>query len=149
MRIAIGSDHLGFALKGVLITALEGDGHVMLDLGAFSPEPVDYPDYARVVGQAVLRGFVDTGVLVCGSGVGAAIAANKIGGIRAAVCSDAATARESREQENVNVLCLTARALDGAAAIEVARAWVGTGFSDDEAHVRRVAKLTQIEAGLL
>ena len=80
MRIALGCDHAGFALKGPITAALEADGHDILDLGTFSTDPVDYPDFARAVGQAVLRGFVDAGVLVCGSGVGASIAANKIRG---------------------------------------------------------------------
>jgi RpiB/LacA/LacB family sugar-phosphate isomerase len=146
MRIAIGSDHLGLSLKTDLIAALEGDGHVVLDLGPFSAEPVDYPDYARVVGQAVLRGFADRGVLVCGSGVGAAMAANKIRGVRAAPCADVDTARESREEQDANVLCLPARALDVDTAIEVARTWVDAAFSADEARARQVGKLGQLES---
>ena len=120
---------------------------MVLDLGAFSTEPVDYPDYARVVGQAVLRDFVEAGVLVCGSGVGAAIAANKIRGVRAAPCADAAAALESRQQLDANVLCLSANALDDGAAIEVTLTWIGAKFSGDEAHARQVAKLAQLEAG--
>src|SRR6266498_5028132 len=112
MRIAIGCDDIGFPLKGPLISALESEGHVVLDLGSFSTEPVDYPDYARVVGQAVLRGFAEAGVLICGSGVGASIAANKLRSVRAAFCPDVATARQSREQDNANVLCLSVQALD-------------------------------------
>src|SRR5574341_817936 len=148
MRIAIGSDHLGFALKGAIIPALEAEGHVVLDLGSFSPEPVDYPDYARVVGQAVLRGFAEAGVLACGSGVGASIAANKLRGVRAAFCSDVTTARQSREQEDANVLCLSAIALDARTAVEVAKAWIGGRFSGHEPHVRRVAKIAELEEGL-
>ena len=147
MRIAIGSDHHGLDRKGTLIAALEASGHMVLDLGAFSAEPVDYPDYARVVGQAVLRDFVEAGVLVCGSGVGAAIAANKVRGVRAAPCADTAAALESRQQLDANVLCLSASALDDGAAVEVTLAWIGAGFSGDEAHVRQVAKLAQLEAG--
>jgi len=146
MRIAIGSDHHGLDRKGTLIAALEASGHMVLDLGAFSAEPVDYPDYARVVGQAVLRDFVEAGVLVCGSGVGAAIAANKIRGVRAAPCADTAAALESRRQLDANVLCLSATALDDGAAVEVTLAWIGAGFSGDEAHARQVAKLAQLEA---
>ena len=116
MRIAIGSDHHGLDRKGTIIAALEASGHMVLDLGASSTEPVDYPDCARKVGQAVLRDFVEAGVLVCGSGVGAAIAANKIRGIRAAPCADAAAALESRQQIDANVLCLSANALDDGAA---------------------------------
>jgi len=147
MRIAIGCDDAGFPLKAAIIGALESGGHVVLDLGSFSPDPVDYPDYARVVGQAVLRGFAEGGVLVCGSGVGAAIAANKLRTVRAAFCPDSATARQSREQEDSNVLCLHAGALDTAAAIDVALTWVATPFSADESHARRVAKIAQLEDG--
>jgi ribose 5-phosphate isomerase B len=98
MRIAIGCDDTGFPLKEPLVAALEAEGHDVLDLGTFSTEPVDYPDYARAVGQAVLRGFVDASLLLCGSGVGGVIAANKMRGIRAALCSDAPSARTSREE---------------------------------------------------
>jgi len=147
MRIAIGSDHHGLDLKGALIAALEASGHMVLDVGASSTEPVDYPDYARKVGQAVLRDFVEAGVLVCGSGVGAAMAANKIRGVRAAPCADAAAALESRQQLDANVLCLSAPALDDGAAIEVTLAWIGAKFSGDEAHARQIAKLAQLEAG--
>jgi len=149
MRIAIGCDDIGFPLKGFLISALESEGHSVLDLGSFSTEPVDYPDYARVVGQAVLRGFAEAGVLVCGSGVGASIAANKLRSVRAAFCSDVATARQSREQEDSNVLCLSANALDAGTAIDVARAWIGARFSGDEPWARRVMKIAQLEGALL
>jgi len=147
MRIAIGSDHHGLDLKGALIAALEASGHMVLDVGASSTEPVDYPDYARKVGQAVLRDFVEVGVLVCGSGVGAAMAANKIRGVRAAPCADTAAALESRQQLDANVLCLSAPALDDGAAIEITLAWIGAKFSGDEAHARQIAKLAQLEAG--
>ena len=148
MRIALGCDHAGFALKGPLTATLEADGHDILDLGTFSAEPVDYPDFARAVCQAVLRGFVDAGVLVCGSGVGASIAANKIRGIRAALCQDLFTARQSREDDDANVLCLGARVLDEPTAVEVTRAWLEARFSGEERHARRVAKIVQLEGGL-
>jgi RpiB/LacA/LacB family sugar-phosphate isomerase len=148
MRIAIGCDDLGFPLKGPLIGALESDGHVVLDLGAFSAAPADYPDYARVVGQAVLRGFAEAGVLVCGSGVGAAIAANKLPSVRAAFCPDVTTARQSREEEDANVLCLSASALSAKMAVEVARVWAGAGFAGDESQLRRLAKIADLEAEL-
>ena len=148
MRIAIGCDHAGFALKSPITLALEADGHDVLDLGTFSTDPVDYPDFARSVGQAVLRGFVEAGILVCGSGVGASIAANKIRGIRAALCHDLFTARQSREDDDANVLCLGARVLDESTAIGVTRAWLGARFSAEERHVRRVAKIGQLESGL-
>src|SRR4029453_16589495 len=148
MRLALGCDHACFARKGPLTAALETDGHDILDLGTFSAEPVDYPDFVRAVGQAVLRGFVDAGVPVCGSGVGASIAANKIRGIRAALCHDLFTARQSREDDDANVLCLGARVLDEPTAIEVTRAWIEARFSGEERHARRVAKIVQLEGGL-
>jgi len=148
MRIALGCDHAGFALKGPITAALEADGHDILDLGTFSTDPVDYPDFARAVGQAVLRGFVDAGVLVCGSGVGASIAANKIRGIRAALCHDLFTARQSREDDDANVLCLGSRVLDETTAVEVTRGWLEARFSGEERHARRVAKIVQLEGGL-
>jgi glucose-6-phosphate isomerase len=148
MRLALGCDHAGFSLKGPITAALEADGHDILDLGTFSTDPVDYPDFARAVGQAVLRGFVDAGILVCGSGVGASIAANKLRGIRAALCHDLFTARQSREDDDANVLCLGARVLDETTAVEVTRGWLEARFSGEERHARRVAKITQLEGGL-
>ena len=145
MRIAIGCDDAGFPLKGAVLAALEADGHGVLDLGAFGPEPADYPDFARTVGQAVQRGFVDVGVLVCVSGAGGAMAANKLRGIRAAFCPDTGTARDSREQDDANLLCLSART-DGRTAVDIARAWLGTAFSGGEPHVRRVAKIVELES---
>jgi transaldolase / glucose-6-phosphate isomerase len=149
MRIAIGCDEIGFPLKGALISALESDGHVVLDLGSFSKEPVDYPDYARVVGQAVLRGFAETGVLVCGSGTGAAIAANKLPGVRAAFCPDAATAKQSREHEDANVLCLSASTIEAPAVVNIAKAWITARFSGHESHARRLAKIAELERGIV
>jgi RpiB/LacA/LacB family sugar-phosphate isomerase len=144
MRIAIGCDDIGFPVKAPLISALESDGHVVLDLGSFSTDPVDYPDYARAVGQAVLGGFADAGVLVCGSGAGAAIAANKLRTVRAAFCPDVATARQSRQQDHANVLCL-AGTIDRGVLVEVTRAWVATPFLAAEPHRRRVRKIGEIE----
>ena len=128
MRIAIGSDDIGFPVKSSLTSALESEGHVVLDLGSFSADPVDYPDYARAVGQAVLRGFADAGILLCGSGVGASIAANKVRNVRAAFCPDGLTARLSREQEDANVLCLAAGAGSPDTFVGIAKAWVGARF---------------------
>ena len=146
MRIAIGCDDVGFPLKGSLIAALETDGHVVLDLGSFSPAPADYPDYARAVGQAVHRGFAEVGVLVCGSGVGAAIAANKVPSVRAAFCPDETTARQSREEDDANVLCLSASALSAKLAVALTQAWLGAGFSGEESHARRLTKIAELEA---
>jgi len=148
MRIAIGCDDTGFPLKERVAAALESGGHDLLDLGTFSTDPVDYPDYARAVGQAVLRGFVDLGVLICGSGAGAAIAANKIRGVRAALCHDVEAARLSREEDDANVLCLGAREVDPAAALEIASVWLAASFSGDERFIRKVSKIALLEGGL-
>ncbi|HEX9747728.1 MAG TPA: RpiB/LacA/LacB family sugar-phosphate isomerase [Methylomirabilota bacterium] len=149
MRIAIGCDDTGLALKEPLVAALEADGHDVLDLGTFSTDPVDYPDYARAVGQAVLRGFVDASLLLCASAAGGVIAANKMRGIRAAMCDDAGAARRSREEVDANVLCLAAAGLEAKAAIEIAQAFIGTQFQPGDPQSRQVAKIGQLEAGLL
>src|SRR6266542_517859 len=148
MRIAIGCDDTGFPLKEHVTAALEAAGHDLLDLGTFSTEPVDYPDYARAVGQAVLRGFVDAGILMCGSGASASISANKVRGIRAALCHDPEAARLSREEDDANVLCLGAREVDPAAALEIASAWLAASFSGDERFIRKVSKIALLEGGL-
>ncbi len=147
MRIAIGCDDTGFPLKEHVTSALEAAGHDLLDLGTFSKDPVDYPDYARAVGQAVLRGFVDAGILMCGSGTSASIAANKLRGIRAALCHDAQAARLSREEDDANVLCLGAREVEPARAVEITIAWVTASFKGDERFVRKVSKVALLEAG--
>jgi len=147
MRLAFGCDHAGHPLKEPMISALEQDGHHVLDLGTFSSDPVDYPDFARAVGNAVRNGFVDLGILVCGSGVGAAIAANKIRGVRAALCTDLFTARQSRADDDANVLCLGARVLDVNTAMEITREWLATEFSGEERHVRRIQKIAELEQG--
>ena len=148
MRLAFGCDHAGHPLKEPMISALEQDGHHVLDLGTFSSDPVDYPDFARAVGNAVRNGFVDLGILVCGSGVGGAIAANKIRGVRAALCTDLFTARQSRADDDANVLCLGARVLDADTAMEIAREWLATEFSGEERHVRRIQKIAELEQGI-
>jgi transaldolase/glucose-6-phosphate isomerase len=147
MRIAIGCDDTGFPLKEHVTSALEAAGHDLLDLGTFSKDPVDYPDYARAVGQAVLRGFVDAGILMCGSGASASIAANKLRGIRAALCHDPQAARLSREEDDANVLCLGAREVEPARAVEITIAWVTASFKGDERFVRKVSKVALLEAG--
>ncbi|HUM15453.1 MAG TPA: RpiB/LacA/LacB family sugar-phosphate isomerase [Candidatus Nitrosotalea sp.] len=149
MRIAIGCDDTGFPLKEPLVTALEAEGHDVLDLGTFSTDPVDYPDYARAVGQAVLRGFVDASVLLCGSGAGGVIAANKMRGIRAALCHDAASARRSREEVDANVLCLAAADLDSKTAVDIVQTFIATQYEPEDQQTRRMGKIGQLEAGLL
>jgi RpiB/LacA/LacB family sugar-phosphate isomerase len=149
MRIAIGCDDTGFPLKEPLVSALEAEGHDVLDLGTFSSEPVDYPDFARAVGQAVLRGFVDASVLLCGSGAGGVIAANKMRGVRAALCHDAASARRSREEVDANVLCLAAADLDSKTAVEIAQTFITTPYEPGDQQTRQMTKIGQLEAGLL
>jgi ribose 5-phosphate isomerase B len=121
VRIGLGCDHVGFPQKRPLLEALEQDGQATLDLGTFSADPVDYPDVARAVANAVRKGFVEAGILISESGVGAAIAANKLKGIRAAFCQDLLTARQSREVTDANLLCLDAGRIDVNTAIEITR----------------------------
>src|SRR5215475_13122272 len=148
MRIAIGCDDTGFLLKEHVSAALEAHGHDLLDLGTFSPDPVDHPDYARAVGQALLRGFVDAGMLICGSGASASIAANKIRGIRASLCHDPEAARLARVEDDANVLCLGARDVAPARAVAIAMAWLGASFSGEERFARRVSKIALLEGSL-
>src|SRR5215813_576663 len=148
MRIAIGCDDTGFLLKEHVSAALEAHGHDLLDLGTFSPDPVDHPDYARAVGQALLRGFVDAGMLICGSGASASIAANKIRGIRASLCHDPESARLARVEDDANVLCLGARDVAPARAVAIAMAWLGASFSGAERFARRVSKIALLEGSL-
>jgi ribose 5-phosphate isomerase B len=147
MKIVVGSDHAGFALKQELAQALSGDGHDLLDVGAFSTEPSDYPDFAVAVGRAVLDGRAERGVLVCGSGVGASVAANKLKGIRAAVCHDTYSAHQGVEHDDMNVLVLGSRVVGSELAKELARAFVSARFSGEPRHVRRLEKVKALEGG--
>lgn len=148
MRIAIGADHAGLDLKRALIEALDHDGHEVIDLGTNGREPVDYPDYARAVAQAVLRGEAQRGILVCGSGVGASIAANKFAGVRAGLCHDTYSAHQGVEHDNMNVLCLGARVIGAELALELARAFLAARFGGEERHLRRLAKIAEMERQL-
>jgi RpiB/LacA/LacB family sugar-phosphate isomerase len=148
MRIAFGCDHAGFPHKDGLIEALQADGQDVLDMGTFSEDPVDYPDFARAVANAVRNRFVDTGVLLCGSEVGAAVAANKIRGIRAAAVHDEYTARQSRTDDDANVICLGARVIDVERCVVLVREFLATPFSNEEGHIRRIAKIADLESGL-
>lgn len=145
MRIAVGADHAGFPLKEPAIAELRRLGHEVLDLGTDSTEPSDYPDFAQAVGEAVMRGEAERGLLVCGSGVGASVAANKIPGVRAAVCHDTFSARQGVQDDDMNVLCLGARIIGPQLALEVIRAWEGATFSNAERHRRRLGKVKAIE----
>ena len=146
MRIAIGADHAGYPLNEQVIEELRGAGHEITDFGTHDPtRPADYPDYARAVGRAVQAGEAEVGIVVCGSGVGASVAANKLRGVRAALCSDTYSARQSREHDDCNVLCLGARVVGSALAMEIVRAFVAARFTGEERHRRRLDKVTQIE----
>ena len=146
MRIAIGCDHAGFPLKATAVSELKRLGHEVIDYGTDSEEAVDYPDYAQAVAEAVMRGDADRGLIICGSGVGASVAANKVPGVRAAMCHDTFSARQGVEDDDMNVLCLGARIIGPALATEVIRAWDAARFSNAERHVRRLGKVQAIEA---
>jgi ribose 5-phosphate isomerase B len=145
MRVAIGADHAGYQLKKDVIDILHDAGHEVLDFGTNGPAPVDYPDYARLVCTAVRSGDADRGILLCGSGAGVTVAANKMRGIRAALCHDAYTAHQSVEHDNVNVMCMGTRVIGPELAFDLLRAWLAASFSGAERHRRRLAKIDEIE----
>lgn len=144
MRVAVGADHAGYPLKEYLIRALREE-HEVIDLGTGSTDPVDYPDYAAAVGESVRGGAADRGVVVCGSGAGAVIAANKLAGIRAVLTHDRYTARQSVEHDDANVLCLGSRVIGEDLALELVRTFLGAAFSGEPRHVRRLAKIARLE----
>jgi ribose 5-phosphate isomerase B len=143
-RIAIGSDHAGFSVKETIRKFLESAGYAVSDLGTSSEESVDYPDYGKAVGEAVVSKQVDLGIAVCGSGIGISIAANKVPGIRAALAHDVNTARLAREHNDANVLALGGRVVTGEAAIEMVQTFLTTAYLGGR-HQRRLDKITQIE----
>ena len=145
MRIAIACDHAGFPLKDEIQSTVTSEGHEVLDLGTFSTEAVDYPDYAEKAAAAVKDDEADRAILLCGSGVGVCIAANKIPGIYAGVCHDTYSAHQSVEHDDMNVLALGARIIGPELAKEVVLAFMRAKFSGDERHVRRVGKTRAIE----
>ena len=145
MKIAIAADHGGFHLKTALVEYIKKLGHTVDDLGTYSKEPADYPDYARAVAQAVVDKKAERGILICGSGVGAGVAANKFPGIRAAVCHDTFSAHQGVEDDNMNVLCLGARVVGPELANEIVRVYLSASFSGAERHVRRLSKVEEIE----
>lgn len=142
--IAIGADHAGYALKEKLKAWLSADGHRVIDHGTHSTDSVDYPDYAAAVAEAVRAGGAERGVLVCGSGIGMAMAANKVAGVRAAVAGDPDVARLSRQHNDANVLALGARLTTPTQALAVVQAWLATPFEGGR-HARRVDKLSQLD----
>ncbi len=145
MRIVVGADHRGYELKDEIAAALQQAGHEVLDVGTHSADPVDYPDYARAIGGALTDGRAERGVLVCGSGVGASIAANKIRGVRAALCHDTYSARQGVEHDDMNVLCLGARVIDSELALALARVFLDARLSDEERYRRRLEKVAEME----
>ncbi|GBC81742.1 Ribose-5-phosphate isomerase B [bacterium HR10] len=149
MRIVIGADHAGFELKQMLVAHLRELGHDVEDLGTQSADPVDYPDYAEAVADALLQGRAERGILICGSGVGASVAANKVPGIRAGLCHDTYSARQGVEHDDLNVLVLGARVIGPELAKELVRAFLNARFSGEERHRRRLEKLRQLEARFL
>ncbi|HLL16246.1 MAG TPA: ribose 5-phosphate isomerase B [Pyrinomonadaceae bacterium] len=146
MKIAIGADHGGYPLNEHIIEILVGAGHEIVDFGTHDGTLADdYPDYAALVGEAVRNGGAECGIIICGSGVGAAVAANKLRGVRAALCGDTYSARQSREHDDCNVLCLGARVVGIEVATEIVRAFVAARFNGEERHRRRLAKVLDIE----
>ena len=145
MKIAIACDHAGFPLKQTILEVVRSTGHEPLDLGTFNTDPVDYPDYAKKLGNSIQAGEVERGILVCGSGVGASIAANKMKGVYAAVCHDTYSAHQGVEHDDMNVLCLGARILGVEPAREIVAAFLRAQFSDEERHRRRVGKVRKLE----
>jgi ribose 5-phosphate isomerase B len=145
MKIVIGSDHAGFQLKNAMGDVVRASGHAVLDVGAFNENPSDYPDFAEAVGRAVLDGKAERGVLICGSGVGASVAANKLVGIRAAVCHDSYSAHQGVEHDNMNVLVLGSRIIGVKLAEDLVKAFLGAQFTNEERHNRRLAKVAALE----
>jgi ribose 5-phosphate isomerase B len=145
MIVACGFDHAGFVLRSRLLPLIEAEGHEVLDLGTFSPEPIDYPDKALEVGHAVVSGRAERGIIVCGSGAGVSVAACKIRGVRAATIHDTYTAHQGVEHDGVNVLCLGGRVIGIEVAAEIVVAFLRAQVSDEERHVRRRAKVLEIE----
>lgn len=147
VRIAIGADHAGFEMKQALAPFLQDLGHEVLDLGTHDTAPVDYPDYAEAVGKAVLDNQAERGILICGSGVGASVAANKLQGIRAGLCHDTYSAHQGVEHDDTNVLVLGSRVIGVELAKDLVRSFLLATFSGAERHRRRLGKILAIERG--
>jgi ribose 5-phosphate isomerase B len=146
MRIAIGSDHGGFPLNQEIIAELKGLGHEIKDFGAYEIQPSDdYPDFALAVGKSVQKGESERGIVICGSGVGAAVAANKIHGIRACMCHDTYSAHQGVEHDNMNVLCLGARVIGPELMLDLVRAFMAAHFTGEERHRQRLGKIAELE----
>jgi ribose 5-phosphate isomerase B len=144
MHIAVGSDHRGFQIKAKLVNLLLADGHSVDDAGTNSDQAVDYPDYAKVVAESVSQGRAERGILICGTGIGMAITANKYGGVRAAACSDEIMAEMCRRHNDVNILCLPGDLIGDRPVGDLVRIWLATEF-DGGRHLRRLEKIAAIE----
>ena len=149
MKIVIGSDHAGYQLKSAVGDLLRSLGHSVLDVGAFNENPSDYPDFAEAVGRAVLDGRAERGVLICGSGIGASVAANKLIGIRAGICHDTYSGHQGVEHDEMNVLVMGSRVIGEKLAEDVVRAFLAAQFTNEERHVRRLAKVRALEQKML
>jgi RpiB/LacA/LacB family sugar-phosphate isomerase len=147
MRVVVGADHRGYDLKDSLAAALREDGHEIVDVGVSSSEPVDYPDIAVRVGAAITEGRADRGVFVCGSGVGACIAVNKLQGIRGAMTHDTYSAHQGVEHDDMNVVCLGSRIIGDALALEVVRAFLSAEFIGRDQYLRRLKQVEALERG--
>lgn len=145
MRVAIAADHAGFALKELLTRAVAAAGHAVTDLGTHSEDPVDYPEYAAAVGKSVISGKAERGIVICGSGAGAAIAANKIRGVRCVLAHDTYTAHQAVEHDDANMLALGSRVIGSKVAEELARTFLAAQFSGEERHKRRLQKIEDLE----
>jgi ribose 5-phosphate isomerase B len=145
MRVAIGTDHAGFPLKKSVIETIRLCGHEVLDLGIYSEGKADYPDYAQKVGEAINSGSADRGILLCGSGIGVCIAANKISGIYASVCHDTYSAHQGVEHDGMNVICLGGRIIGTDLAIDIIKTFLSARFIESENYIRRVNKIKAIE----
>ncbi len=145
MIVVIGSDHAGFQLKNAMGVFLKSLGHTVLDVGAYDDKPSDYPDFAVLVGDAILDGRAERGILICGSGVGVSVAANKMIGIRAAVCHDSYSAHQGVEHDNMNVLVLGSRIIGEMLAQDLVKNFLSANFTNEERHLRRLAKVHAIE----
>ncbi|MBN1569965.1 MAG: ribose 5-phosphate isomerase B [Acidobacteria bacterium] len=145
MRVVLGSDHAGFAMKQKMLVRVQELGHQVLDVGTHNNEPSDYPDYAEALGTALLKNQADRGILICGSGVGASVAVNKIPGIRAGVCHDCYSAHQGVEHDNMNVLVMGARIIGQELAYDIVAVYLDAQFSCEERHLRRLAKLQKLE----
>jgi len=145
MKVAVAVDHAGFPLKDLVLEIVRQSGNEAIDLGTSSTESVDYPDYAEKIGRSIQSGETERGILICGSGVGATVAANKMRGIRAGLCHDTYSAHQSVEHDDANVLALGARVIGAALAADIVKAFLGAEFSGEARHQRRVDKVLALE----